>query len=237
MAATQIRAQAPVCPMAATQGGPSPEGDAAAASRRFDVRCPSVTVPAVHDWPTNGHLIADVASLHFEPDDAVFDMTYGRGTWWTQYQPTTLVTNDIVPGRADHAFDFREVWAAFGNDWVDVVAYDPPYKLSGTPALGDFDDRYGIDVPARWQDRMQLIIDGLDSAFRFRPRLVLAKCQDQVCSGQVRWQTIELTNHATAQGWRLVDRFDMTGTSRPQPAGRRQVHARGRPSTLLVFGH
>lgn len=192
-----------------------------------------MTIPAVHRWATNGDLIADVASLHLRPDDAVLDVTYGRGGWWTVWKPELLVTNDLHT-EADHHFDFRTIWAAFAPGVFDVVAYDPPYKLNGTPALGDFDDRYGIAQPTNWRDRMALIVEGLSSCFRLEPRLILAKCQDQVVSGQVRWQTHELIVAASELGGRLVDRFDMVG-GRPQPAGRRQVHARGRGSSLLVF--
>ena len=51
----------------------------------------SDNVPAVHDWPTNGHLIADVAHLGYISDkDSVLDPTYGLGVSWTQYRPTDL---------------------------------------------------------------------------------------------------------------------------------------------------
>ncbi len=63
---------------------------------------------------------------------------------------------------------------------------------------------------------------------------LLLKCQDQVCSGQVRWQTREFADHAEQLGMRLVDALHLLG-HRPQPAGRRQVHARRNYSTLLVL--
>ena len=189
-----------------------------------------MTIPAVHAWPTNGHLIADVAKLHLHPDDRVLDATYGRGNWWTEYMPTILRTNDLHTP-ADYRMDFRNL--EFDDRSFDVVAFDPPYKLNGTPALGDFDRRYGIAEPTSWQDRMQLIVDGFVECQRVASRLVLAKVQDQVCSGRVRWQTLALVEHAS--GFRLVDRFDLVGGGRPQPSGRRQVHAHGRPSTLMVF--
>lgn len=49
-----------------------------------------------------------------------------------------------------------------------------------------------------------------------------------------RWQTIEFTNHAVGLGSRLVDQLHLP-SYRPQPAGRRQVHARRNYSTLLVL--
>lgn len=64
--------------------------------------------------------------------------------------------------------------------------------------------------------------------------MLLVKCQDQVCSGKVRWQTIEFAGHAVELGSRLVDQLHLP-SYRPQPAGRRQIHARRNYSTLLVL--
>ena len=64
--------------------------------------------------------------------------------------------------------------------------------------------------------------------------MLLIKCQDQVVSGAVRWQTRIFADHAEAQGFQLVDALHVQG-SRPQPDGRRQVHARRDYSTLLVL--
>ena len=189
-------------------------------------------IPAAHAWATNGDLIADVASLYLRDSDAVLDATYGRGLWWTRWQPARLCTNDLFV-EAEFSHDFRNM--PFHDGEFDAVAFDPPYKLNGSPSLGDFDNRYGVQVPTRWQDRMQIILDGLEECARVASRVVLAKCQDQVCSGQIRWQTFELENLGFQLGLSLTDRFDMLGGSRSQPEGRRQVHARNRPSTLLVF--
>lgn len=195
-----------------------------------------MTIPAVHNWPTNGHLIADVAALYFTDVETVFDATYGRGKWWTQYKPEHLITNDLYSEKADHHCDFRMLGNYIAGE-VDAVAYDPPYKLNGTPALTDFDNRYGVDVPMSWQDKMLYIRDGFfGCADIVAPGgYLLAKCQDQVCSGAIRWQTHMLYEAASGIGFDLIDRFDILGGGRPQPKGRTQRHAYGRGSTLLVF--
>ena len=122
------------------------------------------------------------------------------------------------------------------------MVLDPPYKLNGTPTGSShekrgFDYRYGTDKPAPWQDRYRLITEGLMECSQVARRYVLLKCMDQVVSGKKRWQTIDFT--VTAReccGLELVDRFDLLVTPRPQPEGRRQVHAQSNYSTLLVFG-
>ena len=192
-----------------------------------------MSVLAADAWATNGDLIADVDRL-YPFGDRVLDATYGRGRFWTQVQPNMLVSNDLNPDLdVDHHYDFRSLPWREGE--FPVVVFDPPYKLNGTPSLGDFDDRYGIGESVRWQDRMKLISDGAVECGRVASERLLVKCQDQVVSGKVRWQSLMVIGDLWAAGWELVDRFDMLGGGRPQPAGRRQVHAHGRPSSLLVF--
>ena len=193
-------------------------------------------IVATKAWPTNGHLIADVAALHLGWVTEVLDLTYGQGTWWTKWKPDALVTNDLDPDiSTDHTFDYRTMPEDIPP--FECVAYDPPYKLSGTPSLDHFDYRYGIEKPRRWQDRMEDIAAGARVAMRLTQPggITLVKCQDQVVSGQVRWQTQMIHTIADNMGYRVRDRFDLLGGTMPQPAGRTQKHARGRGSTLLVI--
>lgn len=207
-----------------------------------------MTVHSVDSWVTNADLIADVATLgpgFF--DGPVLDATYGHGSFWTVYKPDVLLGVDLNPKRSDATFgsvDFRDL--PFKDRSWHTVVFDPPYKLSGTPALDDFDSRYGIEVPTRWQDRMQLILDGAAECARVADKFLLVKVQDQVVSGQMRWQTIEVGDRVKPLGWRQADRFEFGALSdeeemvkprhgRPQPPGRRQVHARHNASQLLAF--
>ena len=200
-----------------------------------------MTVMARGDWNTNAEMLVDVARLGYLPaeDDEsklVLDPTYGLGRWWTLYRPKNLAYSDANPARSHmgDAADFRQL--PWPNCTFDTVAFDPPYKLNGTPTEDGMDWAYGVDERASWQSRHQLIRDGITECLRVTKRrgYLLVKCQDQVCSGQVRWQTIEFTNHAGEHGAKLVDSFLFPGY-REQPPGRRQVHARRNYSTLLVF--
>lgn len=176
---------------------------------------------------TNADLIQAVAQLGYvSSDDVVFDATYGRGVWWRLFKPSVLYAG---------VSDFRHLPAA--DNTYDVVAFDPPYRLNGTPDRGDEDLRYGIEVPTRWQDRMSLMADGLAECIRVTKvgGRVLMKCQDQVCSGKVRWQTDVSTLQARGWGCEKLDMLHLVRPMRPQPPGRDQVHARRNYSTLLVF--
>ncbi len=193
-------------------------------------------VLAAGTWRTNAELIADIARLGYLTDDGLtLDPTYGLGRFWPLWRPARLVRHDLDPAKApDGAADFTAL--PYPDDTFDAVAFDPPYKLNGTSAHPS-DEAYGVAGQAvRWQDRHALIRAGITEATRvLRPSgTLLVKCQDQVCSGQVRWQTREFADHAESLGHRLVDRLDIT-SYRAQPPGRRQIHARRNTSTLLVL--
>lgn len=193
-------------------------------------------VLAATAWKTNAEMIEAVAQLgYIDRESLTLDPTHGRGTWWKTWEPDNLVASDLDPAKSPHgrSIDFTDLpWA---DGLFDVVAFDPPYKLNGTPTDA-IDERYGVHVVRSWQDRHTLIRDGITECARVLKtggRLLL-KCQDQVCSGQVRWQTDEFTAHAATVGLRKIDRLEYLAY-RPQPAGRSQIHARRNYSTLLVF--
>jgi len=215
-------------------------------------------VLAAYPWANNSDLIFDLWRMGHVRGH-VYDATPGHdGLWWRRLiSPEgdvadgidSLTLNGISDGERR---DFRETY--YNDEAFNTVAYDPPYKFNGNPdGLPELSERYGVDVPAKWQDRLLMMVDGLLECIRLTAPggKILVKCQDQVVSGQLRWQTRTLTNVAEMgiymskdepTGWRhvpkarLVDRFDMLGHHIPQPMnGRKQKHAHGRPSTLLVF--
>jgi hypothetical protein len=199
-----------------------------------------MTVPALHDWADNADLIANGARPlgYITDDDLVWDPTYGMGAWWTLWRPRGLLASDIDPAKSPvgHSVDFTAPpwsWEPF-----DVIAFDPPYKLNGTPTDA-VDGRYGCHVVRTWQQRHDLIIAGLAALapLLWRGGRLLLKCQDQVCSGEKRWQTRIFPDYAEQRcGLRQIDRLDMSGHTRPQPMnGRTQKRAHGHPSSLLVF--
>jgi hypothetical protein len=186
------------------------------------------------DWKTNGDLIADVARLgYLRSDDLTLDCTYGKGRFWSRWRPDRLIRFDLDQRKGlDGIADFR--YLPFRTRCFDAVVFDPPYKLNGTPSGNDED--YGVHLPTRWQDRMALIELGTEECcMTVRPGgVLLVKCQDQVCSGQMRWQTDLVTEAAIDMGFDKVDRLDMP-SYRQQPDGRSQKHARHNSSQLLVF--
>jgi hypothetical protein len=204
-------------------------------------------LPAVHPWPSNAALIADIGRSSVPwlmRGVETLDCTWGLGNFWAEWTPGDgcLFGTDIKPGcspSAPEGVDFTDQpWD--DCEWARVV-FDPPYKLNGTPDP-EVDARYGVDGRVEWQTRMKLIAVGFAECLRIVKigGFVLVKCQDQVCSGKVRWQTHMLYDMAMTGNWGgvavLRDRFDLIGKARVQPMkGRKQGHAHGRGSTLLVF--
>lgn len=113
---------------------------------------------------SNGVLIATVAKLGYlgDPDDLIFDTTYGRGLWWTRYKPPNLIALQC---------DFRHIPEADGS--VPVVCFDPPYISTGsrdTSSVDDLYDRYGLGRLKGWRAIRQLIDDGLAECARMITR-------------------------------------------------------------------
>lgn len=197
-----------------------------------------MTVKAIDAWKTNAEMIADVAKLGYL-DGTVIDLTYGLGRFWTVFRPEVLITNDLDPERpADHHLDFTSTYACLQlGTWPDAVVFDAPYAFKGTSSGKAVDTDYGIDRYRTPDEVDQLRYDGIRTAETLlKPGgYLLVKCQDQIVSGKPRWQTYDTVDFCrTSTRLTLVEDFKFL-SYRPQPAGRRQVHARRNYSSLLIF--
>ena len=195
-------------------------------------------------WKTNAALIVDVHRLGYLKDtDLILDPTWGRGRWWTDWAPTApgrLVARDryTVPG--DDEWDFRAM--DYVGDTFDAVAFDPPYVSVGgreTTTIQGMHDAYGMGDAPTTPDGVQGDINtGLEECFRVVKKggIVLCKCQSYVTSGKLYPGTFNTWMWAVHHtGFQLVDHLCHISGARPQPAGRRQVHARRNQSDLLVL--
>jgi hypothetical protein len=190
-------------------------------------------IKAATAWSSNAEMIADCARLgYLGLDRTTLDPTYGKGVWWQRFRPHHLVACDLDPAKSPIGYSVSFTNLPFASDSFEAVAYDPPYKLNGRPS--DAEARYGVHHRSSIAERHALMIAGLVECARvLAPRgFLLVKCQDQVASGRVHWQTDMCTEAATKVGLTKVDALLFL---RYRHQDRRQVHARRNYSTLLVF--
>ena len=191
-----------------------------------------MTVLAIGNWRNNAELLKDVAALGYL-NGRVLDATYGRGRFWTTWQPTDMVSVDLATA-ADVRADFRAL--PFADKTFDAVVYDPPYRMSGRRLNDEFHSRYGLAVPLTSRECLDLLTEGAAECLRVAKSYLLIKCQDQVSSGRVVWQTDLITATLVALGAQKVDRFEFMSRNRNgMNTYARQLHARRNHSTLLVF--
>lgn len=192
---------------------------------------------AFGDWKDNAEMMLACRDLGYLDDEHdVWDCTYGHGAFWRRWSPAKLLGTDINPFKSHTKESVDFTASGFARRQWHHIVFDPPYKLNGTPDPA-VDERYGVEGKVKWQDRMELIRLGVVECARvLGDGYLLVKCQDQVVSAKVRWQTVFVHDVAEMCGLEQWDRLDMP-SYRPQPEDRdaNQQHARSNTSTLLVF--
>lgn len=191
----------------------------------------------------NGPLIAEAARLWIQPGDLVLDVTFGRGNFWTHYEPQFFLTHDLFKG---DGVDFRAL--PEDDQSIDVLVLDPPYVSTGgrkTSTIPEFNDAYGLTAAPRTpHEATLLLLEGVFEAHRVLKaggRLIV-KCQDYISGGKF-YKSHAYTVRAAEEytGFTQVDEFIHASGPGPQPklnldgSTRRQVHSRRVHSFLLVF--
>lgn len=193
------------------------------------------TVQSVVQSQRNGPLIAAAAQLWIKDTDEVLDVTYGKGNFWTDYQPRFLTGHDLI----FDGVDFRHLPEADGT--IDVVVFDPPYIAQGgreTSTVPDFLDRYGlVEVPKTIGELNAYIWTGMKEATRVLApggRLII-KCMDYINGGRYVQGRHHVVSWADELGLRQVDKFVHYSGTGPQPQRPRQLHSRRAHSFLCIF--
>jgi len=193
-------------------------------------------VMAILNGKTNADLMVACKQLGYLADGwVVCDPTYGLGRFWGKWKPSGLVGSDLMIDRSPcgRSIDFTDM--PYPDEAFDAVVFDPPYKLNGTGGSHPSDESYGVNDRLGIESRHCLIYAGISESTRvLKPKgYLLVKCQDQVSSGSVQWQTRLFSDRMESEGCSLIDMLHLP-SYRPQPLGRRQLHARRNYSTLLV---
>lgn len=177
-------------------------------------------VKAAQSWPTNGHLISDVAALWLRPTDVVVDYTHGLKKFWTIVQPERFTGHDLDRAKGD-GHDFRSPPERPGS--VDVAVMDPAYVSLGgreTSTIDNMAHRYGMatterDPMAQWA----VIVEGIRAMhIVLRPGgLLWFKCMNYITNGAYYNFVGEAFAEFDNIGFDLVDWFTHVGGTGPQP--------------------
>lgn len=198
-------------------------------------------VLAIQKFPNNGYLIRECARLgYLKKSWLTLDPTYGYGTFWKIWKPRELVACDGNPAKSPIGFSVDFTDLPWPDLYFDASVFDGPYKFNGNPSDTDgVDERFGVEEYTRWQDRMDLLVRGAVEVGRVTETYLLVKCQDQVVSSKIRWQSRIIEEALEPLGFGLKDRFEyLSRRAQPKKVNgkrRKQKNAHRCSSQLLVF--
>ena len=191
----------------------------------------------------NDDVFPRVLALYVEPGSTVADVTYGLGVFWRQIPEDryNVLASDIQDG-----VDCRELPYAPGE--IDCVVLDPPYMHSPGGSAHTVHDAFerhyrnngsGNQTGAKYHEAVVALYEdaGREAHRVLRDRGVLiAKCQDEVCSNRQRFTHVEIIQAYERMGFVAEDLFVVVRRNRPGVSRIvRQVHARKNHSYFLVF--
>lgn len=196
----------------------------------------------------NARLFADILRLHVPPGSRVADVTYGKGAFWKEVDPTryTLLATDLKTG-----VDCRSL--PYDARSIDCVVLDPPYmegffrrsanQLAGRGSHASFREHYGSSAATTNGPRYHAAVLSLYVEAAIEARRVLrgggiliVKCQDEVSANRQHLTHVEIINEYAAIGFHAKDLFVLVRTNRPGVSRmKKQVHARKNHSYFLVF--
>ena len=196
----------------------------------------------------NARVFADILRLHVPRGSKVADVTYGKGVFWKEVDPTlyTLLASDLKTG-----IDCRKL--PYEDASIDSVVLDPPYmegffrravsQLAGSGSHASFREHYSSSDTTTSGPRYHAAVLSLyvEAAIEARRTLrdrgtLIVKCQDEVSANRQHLTHVEIINEYAALGFHAKDLFVLVRTNRPGVSRmKRQVHARKNHSYFLVF--
>jgi hypothetical protein len=196
----------------------------------------------------NAEVFPQVLALHVPDGATIADVTYGKGVFWQQVEPSRY---HLLPSDLKTGVDCCQL--PYDENSLDCVVLDPPYmeglfrrsasQLAGGGTHAAFRDHYSNGKrtgggPKYHEAVLDLYFRAAEEARRvLKPAGVLiVKCQDEVSANRQRLTHVEIVNQLEANGFYTKDLFVVVRTNRPAVSRlKKQAHARKNHSYFLVF--
>ena len=180
----------------------------------------------------NSDLFPDILKLYVPPKSKVADVTYGGGAFWKKVvESFNLHSSDLKTGT-----DLRNL--PYESSSFDAIVIDPPYAHSSTVGLKSaIAKTYNLNSVCGRRNILSLYFNGMVEAWRVLKRngILIVKCQDEVESGQQRWNHVVIMGYAESLGFKCIDLFVLVRNNEPIMRHEHQKHARKNHSYFVVF--
>ena len=181
----------------------------------------------------NSDLFPDILKLYVPPKSKVADVTYGRGAFWKKVDMELF---DLHPSDLKTGTDLKNL--PYENSSFDAFVIDPPYAHSSTVELkSPIANSYNLNSVSGRRNILSLYFNGMVEAWRVlnRNAILIVKCQDEVESGQQRWNHVVIMGYAESLGFKCIDLFVLLRKGKPVMRHEHQLHARKNHSYFLIF--
>ena len=181
----------------------------------------------------NSDLFPDILEMYVPSKSKVADVTYGKGTFWKEVDTELfdLHRSDLKTGT-----DLRNL--PYETSSFDVIVIDPPYAHSSTVGIKpSIANSYNLNSICGRRNILSLYFNGMLEAWRVLKRnaILIVKCQDEVESGQQRWNHVVIMGYAESLGFKCIDLFVLVRNNEPIMRHEHQKHARKNHSYFVVF--
>lgn len=205
----------------------------------------------------NAELFRKVLDLHVPTGSEVADVTYGKGTFWSDVPETAYDVHgtDIDPDRSPtgESVDCRDL--PYDDDSFDCVVFDPPYaegyyrrqsdQLAGGGSHQSFREAYsnGEVLDTGGSKYHQAVLDVYFRGGREAARVLredgtlVVKTQDEVSANTQELTHVQIIDFYERElGLYTKDLFVLVRPNTPHQTGmHNQIHARKNHSYFLVF--
>lgn len=178
----------------------------------------------------NGELIADAFYLYVAEQSVIADVTYGRGTFWTNIDESkyTVLKSDLETG-----VDFGCL--PYEDDSIDVLILDPPYMHGGVTVKESINKCYKNQNTSH-ESVIRLYARGILEASRVLKKkgIIFVKCQDEIESAKQCLTHVELIDLLRMLGFSIEDIHVLVQKTIPAMRVNYQNTARKNHSYLIV---